>query len=206
MIVRPSGRTTAPRKKASRAVAMNSVRSSMGSDADDSDGSQGRGGYSDDSEGELEAGCMGVKDPREQKKERGTTHDNLRMFVCVLALLGFGAFLPYLLLAALDLLSTVNVANAGAAAGVGGGINRPPGAPGLLNSSVALSPVAASASGDTSLKGTQNTPSPLLDNGPWVRCFKSLIHAQTRARTHARAHTQATRPSWWVHQHTFLRV
>ena len=38
----------------------------------ESDGDEGGGSdcYSDESEPELEAGCMGVKDPREQKKTK----------------------------------------------------------------------------------------------------------------------------------------
>ena len=38
----------------------------------ESDGDEGGGSdcYSDESEPELEAGCMGVKDPREQKKRQ----------------------------------------------------------------------------------------------------------------------------------------
>ena len=178
MIVRHSGRATAPRKKAPRAVvARTSLRSSMGSDGDDSEGSDGRGGYSDDSEAELEAGCMGVKDPREQKKkERYSAQEHFLTFLCMLALLGLGAFLPYFLLAASDLWS--NAADAGAKevpASLGDRFDLSSGAPGTLNGSATLNPVAAVARPEIAVKSIHKAPSPPLNAGPWVRPIRKWM-------------------------------
>ena len=116
---------------------------------------------------------MGVKDPREQKKERNSTQGHVRTCLCMLALLGLGAFLPYFLLAASDLWS--NATGAGAKEVLGGGIDPSPGSPGTLNSSATVDPVAAVARPEIAVKSIHNAPSPPLDAAPWVRPIRKWM-------------------------------
>ena len=77
-------------------------RSSMGSDGDQSGDENEKGGYSDDSEPELEAGCMGVKDPREMKRETGRGQERLRTCAFMACFFALGAYLPFVLLVGLE--------------------------------------------------------------------------------------------------------
>jgi len=150
---KPAAQSAVPRKKGMRS----NMRSSMSSDGDDS-ASDERGGYSDDSEPELEAGCMGVKDPRELKRDRTSARERIQTAVLMLSLLGFGACLPYLLLAALELRSpAANVA------GLGTGT-----APGALNS-IAAAHTNAELAGNVSLQSAAALKAPLPEfvEGPW---------------------------------------
>lgn len=101
MIARHGGRPAGARKKREQ-KAVGRQRSSMaGSDGDDS--SSDRGGYSDESEPELEAGCMGVRgDAREKKKDKPEGGGRLRTAAFSLIFLGLGACLPFVFNAALD--------------------------------------------------------------------------------------------------------
>jgi hypothetical protein len=112
---RPGARKKRLVSKAVTAVLVRQAqRSSMGSDGDASDSHSDRG-YSDESEPELEAGCMGVKDPKE-KKAKSQGKERLQAVALGALFLSIGAFLPFLLMTTLEFM-----AHSADPAGAGGG-------------------------------------------------------------------------------------
>ena len=102
MIVRHGGKPRRALKVHTTAsLSARQSRSSMmgqGSDGDESGHSdEDRGGYSDEGELELEAGCMGVRDPRELKRNKADRGGMLKTAAFVLLFFGIGASLPFLL-------------------------------------------------------------------------------------------------------------
>ena len=124
-------------------------RSSMESDGDDGGGSDC---YSDESEPELEAGCMGVKDPREQKKTKADGRARLRTLGFSLVFLVAGWFAPYFVLILFDRLVPGSVGDGHAGVGVGSGEG------GIVSQVLSAS---ASAKGDSRIPNSAPTQSVL---------------------------------------------
>jgi len=150
MIARHGGKPRRARRAAAPGRVATRQSMSVGSDGDESGASdEERGGYSDGSEPELEAGCMGVRDPREQKREKDRRTGWLRTALFALLFCGAGAFLPFLLDLALD--TVLAGEGTDAAGGRGARVAGPPRAAGAAagagadapNRSLAPVPLAA---------------------------------------------------------------